>query len=604
MIKRLIIAEKNSQANSYAKALGKFKKLGASYIISDLNLHISPAAGHLLDITNDIKPAYTEALPYFPENMIYDFKAQGQTKSEQEKYLKQVKFLYDNLKKEIAWADEIIIGTDPDREGESIFYTLLNQFPEHQEKVKYRLWANSLTKTGIQKAYQQLRLASETYNFYVEADARRTADWLVGVANLTPLVRKHLKARGQLREVQKKKGKASYEKLSVGRVKAPIMKLIIENDEKISNYVSKPFWKIEVQDEFGTIFTNDWVFGGDDNDQKQADAQRVLHGLSQQAQVIEVEEKIEERKAPALFNLTQLQAYMSRHYQFTAAYTLELAEKLYQNKVMSYPRTDCRLITEYEFAYLRTNLEAYQALLGISFLPVHKEARKSYVNTEKVKEHYALIPTENLPELEKLSQDERLLYETVLRRTLMMFDKDQKVAVTKVRINNGQEFSASGTVILEEGWHHMALKAKTLKKALPHYEKGHLLHVQSQINSGQTQPPARLTESKLLKSVLVKYGIGTSATRASTLAGLVRDGFIKLDKKTGQYYPLEKAQKTVRALEELGSQFVNPEKTSEWEMTLKLIGEGKLEAEAFLETIREEIRTTVKGQSSCVINKN
>ncbi len=596
MIKRLIVAEKNSQANSYAQALGKFSKSGASYILSKLNLHIAPAAGHLLDIVNDIEPAYKEPLPYFPEEILYGFKPQGAKKIDRDNHLKNIKFLYNNLKKEMAWAEEIIIGTDPDREGESIFYTLLNQFPEYQEKVKYRLWANSLTKDGIQKAYDHLRPAHETYNFFVEADARRTADWIVGVANLTPLVRNVLKSKGQLKEVKKAANKKGYEKLSVGRVKAPIMKLIIENDDKIEAHIPKDFWKIEVQDENGIIFTNDQVFGGDKNNQGESDAKLILQQLSKQAKVLDVTKEVEDKKAPFLFNLTQLQAYMSQHHHFSSAQTLSVAEALYQKKVMSYPRTDSKLITEYEFAYLKANLKKYQELLGREFLPAYSEARKKYVNTDKVKEHYALIPTETLPILEELSHDERLIYETVTSRMLMMFEKDQKLAVTKVTIYNGQEFSVSGTVILEEGWHGMALKSKKEKEPLPNYEKGQILSVENQIKTGKTQPPSRLTESTMLKTVLVKYGIGTSATRASVLAGLVRDGFVDLDIKTGQYKPLEKARKTISALEGLGSQFANPEKTSEWEMTLKLIGEGKLGANEFLEGIRKEIRETVKGQ--------
>jgi DNA topoisomerase-3 len=473
---------------------------------------------------------------------------------------------------------------------------LLNQFPEYRKKVKYRLWANSLTKDGIQKAYNHLRPAHETYNFFVEADARRTADWLVGVANLTPLVRSVLKTKGQLQEIKKTANKKGYEKLSVGRVKAPIMNLIIENDNKITAHVPKDFWKIEVQDENGIIFTNEQVFGGDKNSLSESDAKQVLVSLSKNAKVIDVIKEVEDKKAPFLFNLTQLQAYMSQHHHFSSAQTLSVAESLYQKKVMSYPRTDSKLITEYEFAHLKVNLKKYQELLGRGFPPAYTEARKKYVNTDKVKEHYALIPTETLPVLSELSHDERLVYETVTTRMLMMFEKDQKLAVTKVTIDNGKEFSVSGTVILEEGWHSMALKFKKEKEPLPNYEKGQILKVENRIKAGKTQPPARLTESTMLKTVLVKYGIGTSATRASILAGLVRDGFVELDKKTGQYKPLEKARKTIRALEELGSQFANPEKTSEWEMTLKLIGEGKLEAHEFLEGIREEIRETVKGQ--------
>ncbi|WP_406834558.1 DNA topoisomerase [Lactococcus lactis] len=201
--------------------------------------------------------------------------------------------------------------------------------------------------------------------------------------------------------------------------------------------------------------------------------------------------------------------------------------------------------------------------------------------------------------METLSHDERLIYETVVKRTLMMFSSDQVIAKTQVKIDNGQEFTVTGMVILKEGWHQYALQAKNRneKVILPSYKEGELVKVKNALVKGKTQPPARLTEATMLKTVLVKYGLGTSATRATTLAGLVRDEFISLDKKTGQYSPLEKAQKTIQALEELGSNFANPEKTSEWEITLKLIGEGKLRAEEFLQEIKSEIMTTVKGQN-------
>ena len=202
------------------------------------------------------------------------------------------------------------------------------------------------------------------------------------------------------------------------------------------------------------------MFGGDKNNQGESDAKLILQQLSKQAKVLDVTKEVEDKKAPFLFNLTQLQAYMSQHHHFSSAQTLSVAEALYQKKVMSYPRTDSKLITEYEFAYLKANLKKYQELLGREFLPAYSEARKKYVNTDKVKEHYALIPTETLPILEELSHDERLIYETVTSRMLMMFEKDQKLAVTKVTIDNGQEFSVSVTVILEEGWHGMALKKK------------------------------------------------------------------------------------------------------------------------------------------------
>ena len=231
--------------------------------------------------------------------------------------------------------------------------------------------------------------------------------------------------------------------MSVGRVKAPIMKLIIENDDKIEAHIPKDFWKIEVQDENGIIFTNDQVFGGDKNNQGESDAKLILQQLSKQAKVLDVTKEVEDKKAPFLFNLTQLQAYMSQHHHFSSAQTLSVAEALYQKKVMSYPRTDSKLITEYEFAYLKANLKKYQELLGREFLPAYSEARKKYVNTDKVKEHYALIPTETLPILEELSHDERLIYETVTSRMLMMFEKDQKTQISTGRCPPSRPFLIS-----------------------------------------------------------------------------------------------------------------------------------------------------------------
>lgn len=586
MVKRLIIAEKREQAEKYAQALGRSKRVDYSYHVKP-DLHIAFCRGHLLNIINNAKEAYQsrENLPFFPETIEYGFKPNGKTKSEKAADLKSLKAYFKNIQKEIEWADEIIVGTDSDREGESIFYTLLNQFPKAKAKIKWRLWANSLTKDGVRKAYDHLKPAEDTYSLYIAADARRIADWLFGVANGSPLVLMDLKDKGVI--LDKK------EKLTVGRIKCPMMKLVIDNNEAIKNHVSKPFWKLEAKDQHEVIFRQKVIYGGEDNNLTQADAQKAFEKTQSFARVVKVEHDEVIQTAPKLFNLNGLQDYCSKKHHLSANQTLEIVKELRSDGYLSYPRTDCTFITEYEFAYLKNNVKAYQKLLETPFELVNMEPRKKYVNSKKVKEHYALIPTEELPDLEKLSSHHRLIYEIVTKRTLMMFAQDKKIAKTNVVINNGEEFSTTGNVVIDQGWGELVTRSSK-DKVLPNYQEGEQIQVTTTLKEGLTQPPERLTESAMLK-LLKKYLIGTPATRAEALANLVKDKFITYEKSTGKYTPTNKAYLTIRMLENRHSKFIDPETSGKWEVQLQLIEEGKSSASEFLESVKDEIIQTVKG---------
>lgn len=380
-MKIFVLPEKPDQAKKYAHALGDPKNdKGIWKVYSDIlkaDVLIAPAVGHLVEKDNPYKNYENwelENLPALPEKFSYHVK-------------KGVSSSFNNIKKCIKECDYIIIGTDPDREGESIAYKILNEIPGSLKKVKYRLWANSLTKKGIESAFKNLRDPSETVNYYHEADARDDADWLVGF-NLSPFVTIKMKEVGELEKTDKV--------MSVGRVQTPIVSLIVRNHEEIENFVSTPYWTIEALNEDGLKFANDVKF-----DSLQ-EATEALESMSDGYTVVDVKVENKSQTAPKLYNLTNLQSEMSKLYKIDATRTKEIVQSLYQKGFMSYPRTDSTLITTNEFEYLVANIEHYKKTIGKDIETVNLTPRKEFVNDKKVVEHYAIIPTENIPNIEEL----------------------------------------------------------------------------------------------------------------------------------------------------------------------------------------------------------
>lgn len=599
MVKRLIIAEKREQAEGYAKALGRAKKVGDTYVANN-DLHIAYCAGHLFGIINDALESYKncESLPLFPDFDKYEF---DYSPNQEASLLKLKERLFKNLKKEVAWADEIVIGTDGDREGESIFYTMIHKIPGAEPKIKHRLWVGTATKAGIQKAYKNLKSPEETYGFYLAADARRRADWLIGVANITPFIRHKLKENGQLTEF-KVKGKPVFEKISVGRVLIPIMKIILDREREIKSHTPKKFWKIELTDENGTSFTSDLIFGGDENNLGVEDAESIFRALEKETQVISVAQKLETGKAPTLFNLTNLQTYMSKQHGLSSDETQKTAEGLRlreggEDGYLSYPRTDSVHISQDEFLYLKAKVKEFQKLIDLEFEVANTKPRKKYVDDTKTNPHYALIPTETLPDLNKLSAIERQVYEQVVKRMLLMFAPDQLVSKTTVALSlldQTVDFKATGTEIIEAGW--TKIEGKTVNdKILPSYQEGQTLHLAPELKEAKTKPPQLHTEESLLKR-MKKYYIGTSSTRADAIKRLKKEKYISVNKK-GQFETTEKSRKVIEFLEKINSKFLDLEMTGNWEVVLKLIEEGNNDftPQDFIEQVQQEITQTLKG---------
>lgn len=574
-MKYLVLAEKPDQAKKYANALGQAKnQKGVWKVYSDIlraEVLVAPAVGHLVEKVNpyqNYENWQLENLPALPDHFDYAVKT-------------NVKKNFANIKQAVKEVDAIIIGTDPDREGEAIAYKILKLIPGALQKIKYRLWANSLTNKGITDAFKRLRQPQESINYYHEADARDDADWLVGF-NLSPFVTIKMKEKGLIDQKEKA--------MSVGRVQTPIVSLIVKNDEEIASFVSQLFWKLEVVDALGATFSSDVKY------QEEDQALSAFQALSNQMVIKEVSKELKKQTAPKLYNLTAFQSEMSKLYQYDATKTKEIIQSLYQKGFLSYPRTDSRLITHNEFSYLVANIEGYQVAIGKTMETPNRQARFTYVNDKKVVEHYAIIPTENIPNLADLSDEEQLIYKMVVYRTLLMFTADYEYESTSVVLvdpETGVEFKASGTVTKNQGW-RVYMPSNKKDTELPAYQEGQSLSIQPQIKEDMTKPHSRITEQSLLKTLLPKYNLGTSATRDGILDLIQEKHYVTKDKKSGQFTPTERGRSLIHFLDQLEISYTNPETTGKWEQVLGQIGQGKIKKEDFVNKIKWAITQQIQ----------
>ncbi|KLL81614.1 DNA topoisomerase [Streptococcus agalactiae] len=567
----VILAEKETQATAYAECLGSASKKGKVHIIKQTpyfpdEVHIIAAEGHLFEYGLPKDNWELDKLPLVNVSFKQTLK--------QDKVSKEI---FKQIYQEVMVADQVIIGTDSDREGERIAYSILSHIPEGKNKVTKRLWVNSLTMRALQKAFENLRKPIETYNYYLEAEARAQSDWLVGM-NLSPLVTLDLQNKGRL-----PKGKGNS--LSVGRVQTPAVRLICENDLSIQNFKPQTYWKLQLEDkETGITFSDK---------EKYLDSDMVLaisRQLNPLSKVSSVETEEKQSAAPPLFNLSDVQGLAAKQWGFEPTRTESLIESLYLKKYLSYPRTDTRYITEDEFDYLKNYLKSYQEVIDCPFEPVNIEPRKTYVNPEKVAKtsHYALIPTENIPNLVGLKPDERLIYEAIVRRTLLMFAADCRYLITTVEVENqGLNFKTTGRQMLDPGWAVFSRQKLKGDVELPDYRLGDQIETKGIIVEGVTKPPKRMTESQLISEILPKYGLGTQATRAAMLKTIQDRGYVTKDKKTGQLFPTNKAYLLIHYLYD--NEFASPETTGGWEIFLSQIGEGEINPREFVDAIKEKL---------------
>ena len=594
MGKTLVIAEKPSVGRDIGRVLKCGKKIdgaleGSQYIVTW-------GLGHLVTLADPehydkkYKDWKMEDLPMLPEKMDIEV-------------IKQTGKQYQAVKRQIYRKDvsDIVIATDAGREGELVARWILKKADNH--KPCKRLWISSVTDKAIRQGFEHLKNAKEYDNLYHAAVCRAEADWLVGLNATRALTCKY------------------NAQLSCGRVQTPTLAMIAKREEEIRKFVPKPYYGLQLQAE-GVVFTwKDEKSGSYRSFQKDriANIQKKLSG--KKLQIIKADTKVKKQGAPQLYDLTQLQREANQKFGFSAKETLNIMQRLYENhKVLTYPRTDSRYLTADVMGTIKERLQAINAGVYREFAAplIRRELPKkpAFVNDAKVSDHHAIIPTEQAPNYIHMSNEERKIYDMVVRRFLAVmypaYEYEESVLTGEVA---GEYFYARGTRPLHMGWKAVyenqsedEEEEELKRQNLPVLQKGQEFSISDiRLTEGKTKPPARFTEGTLIAAMEnpVRYmessnkemaktlgetgGLGTVATRADIIEKLF-SGFL-LEKKGEDIYTTAKAR---QLLELVPEDLRKPELTAQWEMKLSKIAEGKLSDQKFMTEIRTYSTDLVK----------
>ena len=593
-MKPVILAEKPSQAKAYADAFTARKFEGY------MEIHPCPTfpegafltwgVGHLVELKepHTYNPSWKRwslgSLPILPER--YEFQvSKGKFKQ------------FQVVKKLIKGTDTVINACDVDREGSNIFYSIYDQTGARGQTIK-RLWINSLESDEVIKGFENLRDNKKDLQMYEEAKSRQISDWLVGM-NGSRLYTLLLKAKG-IEEV-----------FPIGRVQSPTVYLIYQRQRDIETFVSEPFFEAEA------LFTA--ANGTYKGKAKLKEPKRELiadalnsRGITKRTPGTVSELKTTDKRMapPQLHSLSTLQATANRRWKASPATVLKTMQTLYEKKLVSYPRTDTRHITSSEFNYLAASVEKYQELIGQPFETASKTPKKRFVDSSKVQEHYAIIPTKKVPTaatIARLAPLERNLYEEVVRTALAMFHRDYLYTETKVTTDvNGLPFFTTGKTEVDKGWKELfAAPPKKGKEAdepaLPPLEQNETVQSEIGIKEGATQPPKPYTEGQLIAMMktcgkLVEdqtetdilkeiEGLGTEATRSNIIETIKKHGYISVTKNIVSI--TDKGRVLCQAIE--GSLLASPSMTAKWETYLKKIGNGEGTGQHFLGSVSKFI---------------
>ncbi|QTP58152.1 DNA topoisomerase III [Billgrantia antri] len=587
---RVFLCEKPSQARDIARVIGAGQR--SEGFLKGEGCVVTWGFGHLLEQAppEQYDPALKrwsmEALPILPSTWKMEIKKSGRKQ-------------FGVVKKLLGQATEVVVATDADREGETIARELLD-YCGYRGRVT-RLWLSALDDASIRKALAGIRPGEATYPLYLAGLGRSRADWLVGM-NLT-------RAYTVLAQRQGHQGV-----LSVGRVQTPALRLVVDRDREIANFVPQPFWEVVAQlQAAGGTFQAKWQ-PRDASIQDAAGrciseeaarslAQRVT---GQQGRVGHLETSRKKEAAPLVMDLSSLQQEASRRFGYGAQQVLDIAQALYEaHKATSYPRTDCRYLPE-------SQLEEAERIVTMllhsdeALSPLRQRldtTRKSRVwNDSKITAHHGIIPTAAF-DLAKLSDAERNVYDLIRRHYLAQFLPAHEYDRTELRVDlEGEAFVASGRQVRVEGWRMLFPRAAAGEgdeeereaSPLPALSEGESCQArQLEVLAKQTTPPKAFTEGTLiaamkhaarfvtderLKARLKETaGIGTEATRAGIIETLLKRGFIKRQKRALVSTPT--GQQLIDALPTV---ITNPGMTALWEQALDDVAAGRLSLQEFM----------------------
>ena len=605
MSKQLIIAEKPSVAQDIAKALGGFSKQG-EYYESDKYV-LSSAIGHLLELTvpeeYEVKRgkwsfAHLPVIPpHFSLNPI-------------EKTEDRLKLLTRLMKRKDVTG--LINACDAGREGELIF-RYLAQHAKTDKPVR-RLWLQSMTQGAIREGFAHLRTDKEMLPLADAARCRSEADWLIGINGTRAMTAFNSREGG-------------FHKTPVGRVQTPTLAILVEREERIRAFRPRDYWEVEA--EFAAVagaYRGRWFqekFGKSEDehakperlwDIKRAEAIRKKclgkHGT------VEEESKPTTQLSPLLFDLTSLQREANGRFGFSAKNTLALAQALYErHKALTYPRTDSRYLPEDYIATVKATLKSfsgtpYAGFAGQILKGGWAHPNKRIFNNAKVSDHFAIIPTGTAPT--NLSEAEQKLYDLVSKRFLAIFFPAAEYNITtRITRVEGEAFKTEGKVLVSAGW--LAIYGKEAQgedetpQLSPVQQKERVWANDVEVKANQTKPPARFTEATLLtamegagklieeeelRDAMSARGLGTPATRAATIEGLLQEEYVHRNGRELQ--PTAKAFSLMVALSTLGiDELHSPELTGNWEYKLRQMEQGELGRDVFMDHIVEQTREMV-----------
>lgn len=578
---KLVVCEKPSVAQSIGKVLGAAKRCdgyleGGGYIVSW-------CVGHLVELAQP--EAYNEAyarwrledLPILPEKWQYQVSASTK---------KQFQILKGLMSREDVAS--IVEATDAGREGELIFRLVYHQ--AGCKKPFERLWISSMEDVAIREGFENLKPGTEYDALYEAALCRERADWMVGI-NATRLF-------------SCKYGPT----LNVGRVMTPTLAMVCVREAAIRDFQPEPFYTVQLAPE--GFLAN----GGRMKEKTEAEKIAGECRSAGTATVKSVERRERTEKPPALYDLTALQRDANRLLGFTAKQTLDYTQSLYEKKLVTYPRTDSRYLTEDMAGTLPGLVEMVQKKCGISPDAPAPVNAAQVINGKKVTDHHAIIPTKTLEtaDLAGLPSGERAVLELIAVRLICAVGEPCRYSETSVTLEcAGHEFKTKGKTVTDPGWRSYVTAADDEKSgedappvpALSEDAKLPLIKVE--LKEGKTTPPKHYTEDTLLQSMesagaeempedVERKGIGTPATRAAIIEKLVQKGFVerKGDKKTKSMVPTEKGNALVSVVPE---QIQSPTMTAEWEEKLLDIERGGYAPEAFMAEITGMVTDLVKN---------
>ena len=562
----LVIAEKPSVALSIAKVIGAKNKKDGHY--EGNGYRVSWCVGHLIQMANpdsyDEKYAKwnIDDLPIIPSE--YQYKVAKATK----KQFNTLKKLMND--KEI---DTVINACDAGREGEAIFRLVYLQ-ASCKKKMK-RLCISSMEDSAIKDGFDKLKDGKDYDNLFESAQARMVADWLVGM-NISRLYSCMYK-----------------QNYSVGRVQTPTLAMIVSRDDEIANFKKEKYYTVEIELDGFTLST--------ERIDSLEVAEQLKNLLENRIEIADVIQKEKIIKPDLPFDLTTLQRECNKYFGYSAKQTLDYAQSLYEKKLITYPRTDSRYLTEDMITSTVNNI------LGKNDFDT--ERIKVVFNSKKVTDHHAIIPTvSSLSEdISKLPESEAKVYRLISNKFHASVGYPLTQNTTKIVAEfDGFEFTSTGKVIKDEGFTKYLkeyMSKKNEEPVLPEINVGDVLEIkEKEIKEKYSQPPKHFTEDTLLKAMelagsdalekgveVEREGLGTPATRAGIIENLIYKEFIERDKKNLIATPKGKS-----LIEIVADNFKSAEMTAQWEMELSEIAQGKSSKKEFLEKIEEQIKHTVE----------